>query len=27
VLGRNRRELGLVSLPDFLRFIFGEVHL
>jgi putative hemolysin len=27
VLGRNRRELGLVSLQDFLRFIFGEVHL
>ena len=27
VLGRNRREIGLVSLQDFLRFIFGEVHL
>lgn len=27
VLGRNRRELGVVSLQDFLRFIFGEVHL
>jgi CBS domain containing-hemolysin-like protein len=27
VLGRNRIELGLVSLQDILRFIFGEVHL
>jgi CBS domain containing-hemolysin-like protein len=27
VLGRNRVELGLVSLQDILRFIFGEVHL
>ena len=27
VLGRQRREIGLVSLQDFLRFIFGEVHL
>ncbi|MCL4180153.1 MAG: DUF21 domain-containing protein [Verrucomicrobia bacterium] len=26
VLGRQRREIGLVSLQDFLRFIFGEVH-
>jgi hypothetical protein len=27
VMGRDRRELGLVSLQDFFRFIFGEVHL
>jgi CBS domain containing-hemolysin-like protein len=27
VLGRGRRELGVVSLQDFLRFIFGEVTL
>jgi putative hemolysin len=27
VLGRNHRELGLVSMQDFLRFVFGEVHL
>jgi CBS domain containing-hemolysin-like protein len=26
VLGRQHREVGLVSLQDFLRFIFGEVH-
>ena len=27
VLGRDQRELGLVSLHDILKFIFGEVNL
>jgi len=27
VLGRDQRELGLVSLHDILKFIFGEVSL
>jgi putative hemolysin len=27
VLGRNRREVGLVSLQDILRALFGEVSL
>ena len=27
VTGRNRRELGIVSLQDVLKSIFGEVHL
>jgi len=27
VLGRDRRELGIVSLQDILKFIFGEVSL
>lgn len=27
VLGRNQREVGVVSLQDILRFIFGEVNL
>jgi CBS domain containing-hemolysin-like protein len=26
VLGRQQREVGLVSLNDFLGYIFGEVH-
>ena len=27
VLNRNRREIGLVSLQDILRAVFGEVSL
>jgi CBS domain containing-hemolysin-like protein len=27
VLGRDRRELGIISLQDILRAIFGEVSL
>ena len=27
VLGRDQRELGLVSLHDILKFIFGELSL
>jgi CBS domain containing-hemolysin-like protein len=27
VLGADRRELGIVSLSDIIRFIFGEVKL
>ena len=27
VLGRDQRELGIVSLQDILKFIFGEVSL
>jgi CBS domain containing-hemolysin-like protein len=27
VLGPDRSELGLVSLQDILKFIFGEVSL
>jgi CBS domain containing-hemolysin-like protein len=27
VLGRDRREIGILSLQDVLKFIFGEVSL
>jgi putative hemolysin len=27
VLGRDRREIGVISLQDVLKFIFGEVNL
>jgi len=27
VLGRDQREVGIVSLQDILKFIFGEVSL
>jgi CBS domain containing-hemolysin-like protein len=27
VLDRNRREIGILTLEDILRFIFGEVSL
>ena len=27
VLGRDRREIGIVSLQDMLKVIFGEVSL
>ena len=27
VLGRDRRELGIVTLADILTVLFGEVHL
>jgi len=27
VLGRDQRELGIISLHDVLKFIFGEVSL
>ena len=27
VLGRNQREVGIISLQDILKFIFGEVSL
>jgi len=27
VLGRDRREIGILSLQDVLRAIFGEVSL
>ena len=27
VLGRERREIGVISLPDVLKVIFGEVSL
>jgi CBS domain containing-hemolysin-like protein len=27
VVGRDRQELGIVSLEDILKVIFGEVHL
>jgi hypothetical protein len=27
VLGRDRRETGIVSLEDILKVIFGEVKL
>ena len=27
VLGRDRRELGIISLQDVLKVIFGEVSL
>jgi CBS domain containing-hemolysin-like protein len=27
VLDRNRKEIGLVSLQDILKTVFGEVHL
>lgn len=27
VLDRSRREVGIVTLADILRFIFGEVTL
>jgi putative hemolysin len=27
VLGRDRQEVGIVSLPDILKIIFGEVSL
>ena len=27
VLGRDRRELGIVSLADIMKVLFGEVHL
>jgi len=27
VLGRDRKELGIVCLQDILRVIFGEVRL
>jgi CBS domain containing-hemolysin-like protein len=27
VLGRDRREMGVISLQDILKTIFGEVSL
>jgi CBS domain containing-hemolysin-like protein len=27
VLGRDRREIGIVSLQDILKVVFGEVSL
>jgi CBS domain containing-hemolysin-like protein len=27
VLGRDRREIGIITLTDILRLIFGEVSL
>jgi CBS domain containing-hemolysin-like protein len=27
VLGRDRRETGIVSLEDILKVVFGEVNL
>jgi len=27
VLGRDQRELGIISLQDVLKFVFGEVSL
>ena len=27
VLGRDRREIGILALQDVLKFIFGEVSL
>ena len=27
VLGRDRREIGILSLQDVLKFIFGELSL
>ena len=27
VVGRERREIGVISLPDVLKIIFGEVKL
>jgi CBS domain containing-hemolysin-like protein len=27
VLGRDRREIGIVTLQDILKLVFGEVSL
>jgi CBS domain containing-hemolysin-like protein len=27
VLGRDRREIGIVTLQDILKLVFGEVNL
>jgi CBS domain containing-hemolysin-like protein len=27
VLGRNQREIGIITLTDILKLIFGEVSL
>jgi CBS domain containing-hemolysin-like protein len=27
VMGANRREAGIITLPDILKVIFGEVTL